>query len=58
MGKKPLTFAQRLEKTLEKQRRRQEENFEIYAKACEEQGVAVGEPINIMALAGKKKEKR
>lgn len=57
MGKKPLTFGETLHKKLNQINKRTQENFETYAKACEQQGVKVGEPVDIFAFLGKKKEK-
>jgi hypothetical protein len=55
MGKKPLTFGERLQKKVDQINKRTQDNFVMYAKACSEQGKQVGEPIDIMSLLGKKK---
>jgi len=50
MGKKPLTFSQRLEKQVEKMNKRSEENFSLYAREAQKQGKKIGEPIDLMEM--------
>jgi len=53
--KKPETFGQKLQRTVNQINKRTQRNFQIYAKACAEQGKKVGEPIDILSLLGKEK---
>ena len=48
--KKVLSFAEKLQKTVEKNNKRAIENYSMYATACVKQGKKVGEPINIFDL--------
>lgn len=61
MGKKqkPLSFAERLAKTLEKQQRRQEESMAIFRREQQRQGLKPDEPISLMAMVqGMEKRKK
>jgi hypothetical protein len=55
MGKRPLTFGEKLQQKVNEINRRQEKNLQLYAEACKKQGVKLGEPIDIMKLVEKKK---
>jgi hypothetical protein len=55
MGKKPLSFGERLQKKVDQINKTTQDNFNLYAEQCKKQGVKVGEPIDIMGLLGKKK---
>lgn len=57
--KKPLSFAERLAKTLEKHQRRQEENAALFRREQERQGVRPDQPIDLMAMVqGMEKRKK
>lgn len=53
---KEQTLGEKLQRTVDKINRNTQKNFDIYAKACAEQGKKVGEPIDIMSLLGKEKK--
>jgi hypothetical protein len=48
--KKPLTFGERLQKTIDKHNKRAEDNYRLYAAAAKKQGKKAGEPISIFDL--------
>lgn len=54
MAKKPLSFGETLQKRIDQINRKREKDLALYAEACRRQGVKVGEPVDIMALLGKK----
>jgi hypothetical protein len=53
LGKQPLTFGEKIQKTIQKMNKQSEENFNLYAKACVKSGKKIGEPIDIMDLLRK-----
>jgi len=55
---KPKTFAEKLQEQVDKMNKRTEENAVLYAQACREQGVEIGQPIDVMALANKERKKK
>jgi len=50
------SFAERLQEKVEKVQKRQRDNYALYAQACRDQGVSVGQPIDIMDLIKKEKK--
>jgi len=53
--KKPLTFAERLERTMERHNRRQQKNMELFRREQKRQGLKPDQPINVMGLIKKRK---
>jgi hypothetical protein len=41
---------EKLEKTVKKLKKKQAENFQMYAEECRRQGKQVGEPVDLMAM--------
>jgi len=57
--KKPLSFAERLEKTMEKHNRRQAESMALYRREQARQGLKPDQPISLMAMVkGMEKRKK
>lgn len=56
--RKPLSFAERLDKTLKKHQRRQEESMAIFRREQKRQGLRPDQPISLMAMVQGKKEKK
>lgn len=57
MPKKSLTFAERLERSLEKHNRRQQRNMDLFLAEQRRQGKKAGEPIDLMKMITSKKRK-
>lgn len=58
MGKKkPLSFAQRLQKSVEKHQKRQDESMALFRREQARQGLKPDQPISLMDMM-KGKEKR
>lgn len=55
MPKKPLTFAERLERTMEKHNRRQQKNMELFRREQKRQGLKPDQPISLMDMIKKRK---
>jgi len=55
--KKPLTFGQRLVKTIEKHQKKQRDNMALFRAEQRRQGVGVDEPIDLLTMINKKPKK-
>jgi len=53
---KPKTLAEKLQEQVDKMNRRTEQNAVLYAQACREQGVEVGQPVDVMAFVNKERK--
>jgi hypothetical protein len=57
--KKPLTFAQKLEKTIQKHQRRQEESMALFRAEQRRQGLRPDQPISLLDMVkGMEKRKK
>ena len=55
MGKKPLTFAERLERTMERHNRRQAASMALFRREQKRQGLKPDQPISLMDMIKKRK---
>ena len=53
--KKPLTFAERLERTMEKHNKRQAESMALFRREQKRQGLKPDQPISLMDMIKKRK---
>lgn len=57
--RKPLSFAEKLEKAVEKHQRRQDESMALFRREQKRQGLKPDQPISLMdMLKGKKQNMR
>jgi len=57
--RKPLSFAQKLQKAVEKHQRRQDESMAFFRREQKRQGLKPDQPINLMDMVkGMEKRKR
>lgn len=54
--KKPLTFAQQLERTIEKHNRRQQKEMALFRAEQKRQGLQPDQPISLMAMVKRTKK--
>lgn len=57
MPRKAETFAQKLERTMQRHNRRQQKNMELFLAEQRRQGKKLGEPIDLMQMITGKKRK-
>ncbi len=50
MAKKPLSFADKLQKKVEEHNGKVRENYALYLAECKSQKVKAGEPIDILKM--------
>ena len=50
MAKKPMSFADKLQKKIDEHNEKQRENYALYLAECKRQKVKAGEPIDMLKM--------